>query len=409
MTNLAITGGTLVDPEEGSSGGRDIACVEGLLVADTGAEGGDTIGASGKHVAPGIVDFGAFAADVPACIAGGITRLALMPDQSPIIDEAGIVQHAAAKGKPDLWVHPLGAATQGLRGEELAEMGLMQRAGAVAIATGRRRIEDSAVMHKVLSYAAALDCIVITQAVDETLAGGSVATSGETATRLGLSDAPAIAEAVAIARDIMLAGDTGGHVHFHQVTTARGFELVREAKQRGIGVSCGITPAHLLLCDVDIGPYRSFAKLSPPLRSAEDRDAAQQALADGTIDVICSAHDPQGPEAKRLPYHDAQPGMAGAETLLALSLNLVSAGRLDLPQLFALLSTNPAKLLGIPGGSLKPGAPADLVIFDPGAPWKIDSEAMASKAGNTPFDGLPVQGKVLHTIKGGRPLERPPS
>lgn len=408
MTDLLIKGGTVIDPEDGSSESRDIAC-SGDLIAASASGDAQTVTAARHHIAPGIIDFGAFAVDIPACIAGGITRLALMPDQSPIVDEAAIVQHAVAQGKPDLWVHPLGAATQRLKGEELAEMGLMQRAGAVAIATGRRRIEDSSVMHKVLSYAAALDCIVITQALDETLSAGSVATSGETATRLGLSDAPAIAEAIAISRDIMLAEDTGGHVHFHQVTTARGFELVREAKKRGVSVSCGITPAHLLLCDVDIGPYRSFAKLTPPLRSAEDRDAAQQALADGTIDVICSAHDPQGPEAKRLPYQDAEPGMAGAETLLSLSLNLVSAGRLDLPQLFALLSTNPAKLLGIPGGSLQPGAPADFVIFDPGAPWRVDSEAMASEAGNTPFDGLPVQGKVLQTIKGGRPLERPPS
>jgi dihydroorotase len=175
-----------------------------------------------------------------------------------------------------------------------------------------------------------------------------------------------------------------------------------------VKVSCGISPAYLLLSDVDIGAYRTFAKLSPPLRSPEDRKAALSALSDGTIDVICSGHDPQGPEAKRLPFSDAEPGVSGAETLLALSLNLVREGHLDLANLFTLLSANPAKLLGIPGGSVNIGAPADLIVFDAGSPWKIDSSAMVSGAGNTPFDGIPVQGKVVETIKGGRSLDRPP-
>lgn len=406
MSGLTIRGAVLIDPENGSTRETDIACADGVIVDSAG---GETLSGRGLHVAPGLVDLGVFAVDRPAFNAGGITRAALMPDQSPAVDDPGIVRHMAAVGKPEVWIHPLAAATRDLGGEELAEIGLMKREGAVAVSTGRKRIADSSVMHRVLSYAAALDCIVVTQAEDETLAGDAVVTDGETATRLGLSGASAVSEAIAIARDIMLAEDSGGHVHFHQVTTARGFELVREAKRRGVGVSCGVTPSHLLLCDVDIGPYRTFAKLSPPLRSAEDRKAAQAALADGTIDVICSAHDPRGTEDKRQPFADAEPGMAGAETLLSLSLNLVSEGLLDLPSLFALLSTNPAKLLGIPGGSIELGAPADLVVFDAGAPWRIESDAMASKAGNTPFDGLPAQGKVIHTIKGGRLLNRPPS
>lgn len=401
--SLSILGGTLVDPAAGTAQTGDLH-VSGDAIAAEAADGARTIDAGGRIVAPGIVDLGCFAIDIPGFVAGGITRAALMPDQSPVLDEAAIVQRAAAAGKPQVWVHPLAAATRGLAGRELAEMGLMQRAGAVAVATGRKRIADSGVMHRVLAYAAALDLVVIAHAEDEGLAGGAVASAGEAATRLGLAGAPAAAEPIAIARDLALAEETGARLHFRQVTTARGFDLVREARRRGVRVTCGITPAHLLLCDVDIGPYRTFAKLSPPLRSMEDRDAARAALADGTIDVICSGHDPQGPEAKRLPYHDAEPGMSAAETLLALSLNLVRDGLIDLPGLFKLLSANPARLLGVPGGSLAPGAEADLIVIDADAAWRIDSDAMAASEGNTPFDGLPVQGRVVQVIKGGRPV-----
>jgi dihydroorotase len=407
MDGLTIKDGKLVDPAAGTIKVCDVHVRDGLIDENPGRRA-SRIDAKNRYVAPGIIDMGCFAIDIPAFVAGGITRAALMPDQHPVLDEAAIVERASNAGKPQVWIHPIAAATRGLEGTELAEMGLMQRSGAVAVSTGRKRIADSGVMHKVLSYAAALDLIVITHAEDEGLSGHATATDGETATRLGLSSAPAISEAISIARDVMLAADTGGHVHFREVTTARGFEMIREAKKTGVKVSCGISPAYLLLSDVDIGAYRTFAKLSPPLRSPEDRKAALSALSDGTIDVICSGHDPQGPEAKRLPFSDAEPGVSGAETLLALSLNLVREGHLDLANLFTLLSANPAKLLGIPGGSVNIGAPADLIVFDAGSPWKIDSSAMVSGAGNTPFDGIPVQGKVVETIKGGRSLDRPP-
>lgn len=408
MSGLTITNGTLIDPVGGTVLPGNIACTDGRI-ADAAPDTANTINATGLHIAPGIVDLGCFAIDIPAFAAGGITRVALMPDQSPAIDEPAMVQHTAAAGKPAVWIHPIAAATQRLSGEELTEIGLMQRAGAVAVSTGRQRIADSGLMHRLLRYTAALDLMVITHAEDEGLSRHAVATDGETATRLGLPSGPAISEAMAIARDVMLAEETGAHIHFRTVTTARGFDLIRDAKARGVNISCGITPGHLLLCDVDIGAYRTFAKLSPPLRSAEDRDAALAALADGTIDVICSGHDPQGPEAKRLPYADAEPGMSGAETLLALSLNLVREGHIDLARLFALLSHNPATLLGVGGGSIDAGSAADLVVFDADAPWRIDATRMASSAGNTPFDELPVQGKVVHTIKGGQSVDKPPS
>ncbi|MBP8235073.1 MAG: amidohydrolase family protein, partial [Rhizorhabdus sp.] len=277
----------------------------------------------------------------------------------------------------------------------------MKAGGACAVATGRRWIADSGVMYRILSYARALDLLVISHAEDGGLSAGAVATEGEYATRMGLPAAPAIAEAMAVARDIMLAEQSGARLHFRQLTTKRAFDMVRDAKQRGLPVSCGISPAHLLLSDIAVGGFRTFARLSPPLRSEDDRQAALEALADGTIDLICSSHDPLGPEAKRLPFADADPGMSGAETLLSLSLALVRDGRIGLPRLIEMLSATPARLLDLPGGSLAVGAEADLILFDPDKPWRISSDAMASHAGNTPFDGLPVQGKVLRTIKGG--------
>lgn len=401
---LAILNARLVDPAAGTIT-RGNLLVRDRRIAATGQfevpSDAETIDAGGAHVAPGLVDLGIFAIDMPAFTAGGITRAVLMPDQSPPLDHAALVQRAAAAGKPDVWVHPLAAATKGLDGKELAEMGLMKAGGACAIATGRGWIADSGVMLRVLSYARSLGLTVVTHAEDGGVTIGAVATEGEYATRMGLSAAPAIAEAMAVSRDILLAEQTGARLHFRQLSTARAFDLVRDAKRRGLPISCGISPAHLLLSDIAVGGFRTFARLSPPLRSEDDRQAALAALADDTIDLICSSHDPQGPEAKRLPFADAEPGMAGAETLLTLSLALVRDGVVTLPRLIALLSAAPATLLGLPGGSLDIGAEADLVLFDPDMPWRIDSDHMASRAGNTPFDGLPVQGKVIRTIKGG--------
>lgn len=409
MTALAITNGRIVDPEAATvtPGGvlirdRKIAAI-GTIDVPADAE---RIDARGMLIAPGIVDVGAFAIDLPAFVAGGITRTALMPDTSPPVDDGALVRRALAAGKPDLWVHPIAAATRGLAGADLAEIGLMAAAGACAVATGRARIADAGLMHRVLSYAGALGLVTITHAEDEGLVAGAVATDGETATRLGLASAPAMAEALAVARDLMLAEETGARLHFRQLTTAAAFDLVRAAKRRGVAATCGITPAHLYLSDAEIGPFRTFARLSPPLRPEADRQAARAAIADGTIDILCSAHDPRGPEEKRLPFAEAAPGMAGAEMLLALSLGLVRDGLIDLPRLFALLSGTPAQLLGLPGGAITPGAEADLILVDTDAPWRIDADRLAATAGNTPFDGLPVQGRVRATIKGGRVLPR---
>ena len=393
----------LVCPETGEREGSLL--VEGDRIAATGVveapADAAVVDCRGKWLAPAIVDLGVFAVDKAACIAGGIARVGLMPDQSPILDDPGIVQRAAASGKPELWVHPIAAATRELKGTDLAEMAINAEAGARAVATGRGWIADSGVMARALGYARDLDLAVIAHGEDGGLAANAIATAGETATRLGLPAAPAIAEALAIARDLMLAEQSGARVHFRQVTTAAGFDLIRRAKARGIAVTCGITPAHLLLSDKAVSDFRTFTRLSPPLRDESDRIAALAALADGTIDVLCSGHDPRGPEEKRLPFVDAAAGMSGAETLLALSLTAARSADLTLAQVFDRLSRQPARLMGLDCGTLEVGMAADLVLFDAHSPWQIVGDAMVARAGNTPFDGLPVEGRVLQTIKGG--------
>ncbi|HEX8057211.1 MAG TPA: dihydroorotase [Novosphingobium sp.] len=400
---LVIANGLLMLPEGAPTKGA--VRVESGRIAALG-EGVDlshanVVDARGAIIAPGLVDLGVFAIDKPAFHFGGVTRAALMPDQSPPLDRPSTVRYAAQSGKPDLWVHPLGAATRGLEGVELAEIAMMRDAGAKAVATGRRWIADSGTMLRLLRYCAMLGLVVVSHAEDEGLTGNAVATAGEMATRLGLPSAPAEAEALAIARDIALAEMSGARLHFRQVTTAAGLALVRAAKARGVAVTAGVTPAHFMLSDIAVADFRTFARLSPPLRSEADRQAVRAALGDGTIGVITSGHDPRGPEDKRLPFADAEPGMAGAETLLPLTLSLVRDGVIDLTRAFHLLASNPAQLLGVDAGALRIGAEADLAIIDPERPWIVDSDKMAAAAGNTPFDKQPVQGRVLALYKGG--------
>ncbi|MEO0501619.1 MAG: amidohydrolase family protein, partial [Pseudomonadota bacterium] len=272
---------------------------------------------------------------------------------------------------------------------------LMRAVGAVAIATGRAGISSSAVMHRLLAYAAAFDLPVVTHAEDAALTAGASATDGETATRLGIPSAPAIAEALAVARDVRLAEATGAHLHIRTVSTADSIEIVARAKDRGVNVTCGTSPAHLLLNDSSITGFRTFARLSPPLRSEDDRLATVAALRDGTIDLVASGHDPRTQEEKRLPFTQAAPGMAAAATLMPLTLAALGDGD-TVSRLVETLSAAPARIFGLPGGTLAKGGPADLTLFDSGRGWRIDAGA-----DNTPFDRLPVTGRVAMTIKGG--------
>jgi dihydroorotase len=400
---LTIANGLLVLPE-GAPVKGGIRCEDGRIaqIGDVAPQSGDrTIDAKGALIAPGLVDLGVFAIDKPAFHFGGITRAALMPDQPPPLDHPARVRFAAQSGKPDFWVHPVAAATKGLTGGELAEIALMRDAGARAVATGRAWIGDSGTMLRLLRYAAMLGLVVIAHAEDGGLTGNAVATAGEMATRLGLPSAPAEAEALAIARDIALAELAGARLHLRQVTTAAGLALVRAAKSRGVAVTAGVTPAHFMLSDLAVADFRTFARMSPPLRPESDRQAVLAALADGTIDVVASGHDPRGPEDKRLPFADAEPGMAGAETLLSLTLGLVRDGVIDMTRAFALLAGNPALLLDVDAGALRKGHQADIALIDPERPWIVDSNKMAASAGNTPFDRQPVQGRAIALFKGG--------
>jgi dihydroorotase len=403
MTGISILNGHAILPGEPGIQELHLHIEDGKIAAvGKAAPLAEHIDAGGLVVAPGIIDLGVFATDKPAFRFGGITRAALMPDQSPVHDDPATIRHAALKGKPDFWVHPLAAATRALEGTQMAEIALMKEAGALGVATGRSWIADSGIMLRIMRYCAALDMPVFVHSEDSGLAGNAVATEGETATLLGLSSASPITEALAIARDLLLAEESGAHIHFRQVTTARGIEMIRDAKMKGVRITCGITPAHLFLSDNAVSDFRTFARLSPPLRSEDDRLACIKAVADGTIDVIASGHDPRGPEDKRLPFSESAPGMAGAETLLALSLNLVRDGHISIGRLFELLATNPAKILGINTGQITEGFEADLILIDPDAPWQVDGDKMTALAGNTPFDKLPVQGRVRKMMKGGK-------
>lgn len=398
---IAITGGLLVTPSGLAEG--TLRLVDGTIVApgSVSEEGDEVIDARGRLVVPGLVDFAVFAVDKPAFHFGGITRAGLMPDQSPPLDHPSRVRFAAQSGKPGLWVHPLAAATVNLAGTHLSEIAMMRDAGARAVATGRGWIADSGVMLRLLQYAAMLDLVVVSHAEDGGLAGKAAATAGEMATRLGLPSAPPQAEALAVARDIALAEMAGARLHLRQVTTRAALALVRAARARGLAVTAGVTPAHFMLSDLALAGFRTFARLSPPLRAEDDRQAVIEAIGDGTISVVSSGHDPRGPEDKNLPFADAAPGMAGAETLLAMVLTLVRDGVIDMVRAFDLVARNPARLLGVPAGELAEGLEADVALVDPERPWVVDSTRMEAQAGNTPFDRQPVQGRVTALWKGG--------
>ena len=405
MSGINIVGGHVVLPGKEKAEALHLHVEDGKISSvGKAAPLADQLDAAGLIVAPGIIDLGVFKTDKPAFRFGGITRAALMPDQSPAHDDPATIRYAALKGKPDFWVHPLAAATRDLAGLHMAEIALMKEAGAVGVATGRKWIADSGIMLRIMRYCASLDLPIIVHSEDAGLAGNAVATEGETATLLGLASSSPATETLAITRDLLLAEESGAHVHFRQVTTARGLDLIRSAKARGLRVSCGITPGHLFLSDNAVSDFRTFARLSPPLRSESDRIACIAAVADGTIDVIASGHDPRGPEDKRLPFSESEPGMAGAETLLALCLNLVRDETISTGRMFELLATNPARILGLNAGRISEGCEADLILIAPDAPWQVDGDKMAALAGNTPFDKLPVQGRVRQIMKGGKVL-----
>ncbi|HEY4546085.1 MAG TPA: dihydroorotase, partial [Pedomonas sp.] len=324
----------------------------------------------------------------------GVGTTCLMPDQNPVLDDPAVIERAYRLGQKRIKVRPLVAATRGLGGEELAEIGLGLASGATAVATGRTAITHTGVMLRLLQYSTGFDALVITHTEDPGLVKGTSATEGEFAQRMGLPAHPTLAETLMVERDIRLAEATGARLHIAQVTCAQSIEAVRLAKRRGVKVTCGVTPAHILLNEIAVSGFRTFARFSPPLRSEADRLAVVEGLRDGTIDIIASGHDPRTQEEKRLPFAQAAPGMVGSETLLATSLTLVHNGTLTLGQLLDKLSGAPARIFGLDNGRLSVGAPADLLLLDPGAPWRIEVDNLKSVSKNTPFDRMAVQGRV---------------
>lgn len=390
------------------------------LIADFGPSLGrpdsaTIIEAEGAVLCPGLVDMRAalgepgfeyretIASASVAAAAGGITTLAALPDTNPAIDDPALVQLLRTKGDEtgSLTILPYGAVTRGCRGEELAEIGLLREAGAVAFTDGSRAIGSTRLMRLALSYARGFGARIVQHPEDPSLAAGGSATESEQATRLGLPGIPAAAEAIMVARDIRLVELTGGSVHFAHVSTQEALALIRSAKAAGLAVTCDTAPPYFDLNETSIGDFRTYAKLSPPLRKEHDRKAVIAALADGTIDAIASDHQPRDADDKRQPFAVASAGGAGLATLLAITLAHVHNGSLALQTAIELLTDRPAALLGIAAGRIARGAAADLCLFDPDRIWKVEAGRLPGKAQNTPFDGRALEGVVLGTWKIG--------
>jgi len=379
-------------------------------------EGAAVIEAEGAVLCPGLVDMRAalgepgfeyretIASAAAAAAAGGITTLAALPDTQPAIDDPALVQLLRTRGAEtgSLTILPYGAVTRGCRGEELAELGLLREAGAVAFTDGSRAIGPARLMRLALSYAHGFGARIMQHPEEPSLAAGGTATESEQATRLGLPGIPAAAEAIMVARDIRLAELTGGAIHFSHVSTGEALGLIRVAKAAGLAVTCDTAPPYFDLNETSIGDFRTYAKLSPPLRKEHDRKAVIAALADGTIDAIASDHQPRDADDKRQPFALASAGGAGLATLLAITLAHVHNGSLTLAGAIDLLTARPALLLGVQSGRIAKAAPADLCLFDPDRIWQVDAGRLPGKAQNTPFDGRALEGVVLGTWKRGR-------
>ncbi|MGI9505260.1 MAG: dihydroorotase, partial [Geminicoccaceae bacterium] len=341
-----------------------------------------------------------------AAAAGGVTSLACLPNTEPVIDDPAMVEFIARRARKQkrVKVYPYGAITQRCSGEHLAELALLRQAGAIGFTDGHRPIADSLVMRRAMAYVSALGGRIMQYPEDPALTRKGLMNEGEVATRLGLAGIPHEAEVIMVERDIRLADATGCALHLGPISTGDAVEAIRRAKARGLPITADATPAHLTLNELSVEGYRTFAKIKPPLRSEADRIALVAGLVDGTIDVIASDHCPQDQDSKRLPFAQAEFGVVGLETLLPVALGLVHDGTLPLLDLLGKITHTPADLLGLNAGRLKKGAPADIILFDPDTPRRIDPNDLISLSKNTPFEGRLTQGKVIRTIVDGRTI-----
>lgn len=396
--------------------GPRIAALGPGLSADDLPDDVEVVDCGGLCLAPGLVDMRAkigepgeehketIATASRAAAAGGVTALACLPNTDPPIDNEATLEFVARRAREirQVKIFAYACITQGAKGRNLAELGLLAEEGAVAFTDGNRAVSDARVMHRALSYATTFDLLIVQHPEEPRLAEDGAMTAGETATRLGLAGIPPEAEVMMIERDLRLVALTGARYHVAHVSTAAALDVIREAKRRGLRVTCDTAPPYFSLTELDVGAYRTFAKLSPPLRTEDDRRAVVAAIADGTIDAIASDHDPQDQESKRLPFDAAVPGGIGLETLLPLALELHHRGEVSLNDLLGRMTWRPAALLGLDLGRLRVGGPADLLLFDPDFAWRIEADQLASKSKNSPFDRRPVTGRAVRTVVDGR-------
>jgi len=423
VSTVFLQNAHLIDPENGTVDQGNLLIKEGVIAARgavVSAPGKETriIDCAGKYLAPGIIDIGvkvcepgerhkeSFKSAGLAAAAGGITTIVTRPDTVPAIDTPETLEFIRRRAMDASIVNvlPMAALTKGREGREMTEIGFLQDAGAVGFTDCDRVVRDVKVLTRALSYARSLGAWVMGHPQDPYLSEGAAVTSGKFATLRGLPGVSPLAERMGVDRDISLIEMTGASYHFDQITTARAVPALARAKSNGLNITAGTSIHHLTLNEFDVAEYRTFFKLKPPLRSEDDRLAIIDALKDGTIDIISSMHTPQDEESKRLPFEEAASGAVGLETLLPAALRLYHGGLLDLPSLFRAMSLNPAKRLGLPAGRLEVGAPADLVLFDPDAPFVLNRFGLLSKSKNTPFDEARMQGKVLRTFVNGNEI-----
>ena len=417
---IHIKNGRLVDPASGTDAKQDVFIAAGKIVALGSAPAGytanRTIDASGLVVCPGLVDLAVrlrepgfeymatLESEMQAAAAGGVTSLACPPDTDPPLDEPGLVEMLKfrARNLNQSHVYPVGALTVGLKGSQLTEMAELTDAGCVAFSHADAPLSDTQLLLRALQYAATFDFPVWLRPQDPGLARGGVAHDGQVATRLGLAAIPVCAETIALSTILLLARETGARIHLCRMSSAEGVDMVRQAKARGLKVSCDIAIHHAHLSEMDIGYFDPNCHLTPPLRSQRDRDGLRAALSDGTVDALCSDHTPVDEDAKQLPFGEAESGATGVELLLPLTLKWIEETRLPLIQGLARITSEPARILGVSAGVIKPGASADLCVFDPARYWKIEPSALKSQGKNTPYTGIEVRGKVGYTLVDGQ-------
>jgi len=423
MTITAILNARLIDPASDYDGAGGVIIENGRIKevmhgsAQLAPAGATVIDAQGRILAPGLIDIRVKTGEPGnepketlksaslSAAAGGVTTIVIQPDTDPVIDDPATIDHIQRRGAALELVHvrAAGAATQGREGERMAEIGLMDEAGALYFTDVDHVIRNSRTLQRVMSYAASFNALISCRPVEPWLSEGTVATAGELATRLGLSGQPALAERIQLERDLALVEQTGARFLVDQISTEGALEVLTRARTRGLDVAASVSINHLCFNEIDIGDYRTFYRLDPPLRTEDDRQAVIEGIRDGLIDVITSAHCPEPAENKRRPFAEAEPGAVGLETLLAAAItNLHHDNGIDLIDVLRPMTQNPANLLGLDSGVIAQGAPADLILFDAGAPIVVDAAKLKSKSKNSPFDGRRLQGKVLLTIVDGR-------